>query len=160
MTFSRPLVSLAIVVVVITGAYAWFSQSRNFADADLEVRNQDHKTLSVAGVPLSVLVADTAPSRERGLSGKESLDPDEGMLFVFDAPDTVSFWMKDMLFPIDIIWIGADMHVVDTTEHLSPSTYPSTFSPRAPAQYVLEVREGWVAAHGIAAGSSVLGITQ
>ncbi len=102
-----------------------------------------------------VTVVDTPQTREQGLSGRSTLAPNEGMLFIFDSPEKLSFWMKDMLFSIDIIWIGSDWTVVDTTEHLTPESYPTTVSPRSPAQYVLEVPAGFIQAHDVEIGRSV-----
>lgn len=84
-------------------------------------------------------VARTPAAHERGLSGRDTLLPDTGLLFVFGAPGGYYFWMKDMNFPIDIIWIGSDMHIVDLTESALPESYPAKFTSRGPAQYVLEV---------------------
>src|SRR5512136_601336 len=59
----------------------------------------------VGGVRFEVEVAQTPGTREKGLSGRTGLVDGQGMLFVFDKPDRYMFWMKDMLFPIDIIYI-------------------------------------------------------
>ena len=64
--------------------------------------------------------------------------------------------MKDMYFPIDIIWIGENNTIVDITKNLSPRTYPKTFSPKTEAKYVLEVNSGYVEAHGINIGDLVV----
>ena len=65
---------------------------------------------------LSVEVADTQASRELGLSGREKMGDDEGILFVFDTPGRYGFWMKDMQFPLDIIWINQNGVVVNMKE--------------------------------------------
>lgn len=79
----------------------------------------------------------------RGLSGREKLPENSGMLFVFDKPDYHSFWMKDMKFAIDIIWIDENKKIVDITYNTAPETYPATFRSNVPVQYVLEVNAGW-----------------
>ncbi len=88
-------------------------------------------------------VAQTPEEKQLGLSGRESLPNGEGLLFVYDQPGQHRFWMKDMNFPIDIIWIAEDYRVVDITKDLSPDTYPETFTSSRPAQYVLEVNAGY-----------------
>lgn len=90
---------------------------------------------------------------ERGLGGKDSLGPDEGMFFVFPAPDRYAFWMRDMRFSIDVVWFDERLRVVDVKEDTSPESYPDMFAPSAPARYVLEVSAGYVAAHRIGVGT-------
>jgi uncharacterized protein len=97
------------------------------------------------GIRVSVEVARTPAARARGLSGHAPLGEDEGMLFLFDEADRYGFWMKDMLFPIDIIWIRDG--VVD-------GALPS-YAPREPADTVLEVRAGFAADRGVVPGLSV-----
>lgn len=104
---------------------------------------------------LRVLVADTPALRERGLSGMSRLDAD-GMLFIFDQPDN-GLWMKDMVFPLDIIWISPDLQVVDITEDATPESYPHLFHSQHPAQFAVEVPAGFVRQHHISIGDRVIG---
>ena len=114
--------------------------------------------VSVGDTVVRVEVADTEAAREQGLSGRTSLPEGSGMLFVFDAPGTYGFWMKDMNFSLDMIFADVSGKVVTVDQNLSPESYyqnpPQTFYPSAPAKYVLEVPAGFAAAHGIAAGGS------
>lgn len=100
-------------------------------------------------------VADTDFLRERGLSYRASLAPQTGMLFVFDAPGNLKFWMKDMNFPLDIIWLDADKKVVHIEQSVSPSTYPQSFGPEIPTQYVIELNAGEAKALGLSRGDTV-----
>lgn len=104
---------------------------------------------------ISAEVADTEASREQGLSGRAPLPADAGMLFVFDTPGQYGFWMKDMDFSLDLVWIGADKTVVDVTKNVASSTYPSIFMPQAPVLYVLEMDAGSSDAFGLVKGASV-----
>ncbi len=113
------------------------------------------KVISVAGSVVSVTIADTAQKREVGLSGRTGLGSNEGMLFSFPTPGMYAFWMKDMLFPVDIIWIAKDGKIGTIFEHVSPATYPEVFNPFRPAQFVLEVKEGFVHEHEIMLGDTV-----
>lgn len=97
-------------------------------------------------------VADTQILREQGLSGKKSLPSGTAMLFVFENPSQYGFWMKDMNFPIDILWFtpseveGRDQKkIVFVKENATPESYPEVFSSTTPAQYVLELPAGEVA---------------
>ena len=103
---------------------------------------------------IDVLVAETPAQRARGLSGMLSLPHDEGMLFLFDQSDKFTFWMPDMHFAIDMVWISEDWRVVDVTHHATPESYPKTiYSPRIPARYVLEINDNMANAWGIASGT-------
>jgi uncharacterized membrane protein (UPF0127 family) len=110
-------------------------------------------SIDIAGVRLKVQIADTPDLRERGLSGRSSLAPFDGMLFVFDEPSTL--WMKGMLFPLDIIWVSSKGHVADITEGAQPDSYPKRFSPATPTRYAIEVPAGFVRQHEIEAGDRV-----
>ncbi|MFA6407258.1 MAG: DUF192 domain-containing protein [Candidatus Paceibacterota bacterium] len=92
-------------------------------------------------------VVKTEAEREKGLSGRESLGVNEGMLFVFDSEDMYPFWMKDMKFPIDVIWIRNN-YIVGFAENVSPKvgSAPSEtiFSPPQSIDRALELRAGRV----------------
>ena len=96
----------------------------------------------------------TTPELQRlGLSGREEISRDDGMMFVFDNETTERcFWMKGMNFAIDMIWLDADKKVVFIKENATPETYPESFCTDEPAQYVLEVVTGRAAQLGIEEG--------
>jgi hypothetical protein len=93
-------------------------------------------------------------AQQRGLAGRPSLDPNHGMLFVYQTPGRYPFWMKGMRFPLDFIWID-EGYVVGVTPAVRPETYPATFAPPRPVRYILEVNAGWAAAHDVSAGERV-----
>ena len=97
-------------------------------------------------------IADTPAAQEKGLGGRTYLASDEGMLFIFPRDGEYAFWMKDMHFSIDIIWISADGRIVYIAPNVSPATYPEDFVPPAPARYVLEVPAGFADLHGVKVG--------
>jgi len=72
----------------------------------------------------------------------EKLVEVDGMLFVFEEEKRHPFWMKDMHFPIDIIWISGERKVLEITYGVSPETYPDIFQPQQPVKYVIEVEAG------------------
>lgn len=100
-------------------------------------------------------LARTPATRERGLSGRTTLGEDEGMLFIFPKPGRYAFWMKDMDFSIDMVWITAGKKVAGISSNLSPKSYPKTFSPPSAVQFVLEVPAGSAEKMGLKAGSIV-----
>lgn len=118
---------------------------------NLSAHNQAQ--IDIGGVRLKVQIADTPAMRERGLSGRSTLEPFDGMLFVFDEPSTL--WMKGMLFPLDIIWISPRGQVADITENARPDTYPQRFHSRTPAEFAVEVPAGFVRRHHISIGDRV-----
>jgi uncharacterized membrane protein (UPF0127 family) len=104
---------------------------------------------------IEVEVANTKASRELGLSGRKSMTDDEGLLFVFDTPGRYGFWMKDMKFPLDIIWINQNGIVVDIERNLTPDTYPKPYINDSDATYVLEINAGLAQHFGLYLGSKV-----
>ncbi|BDG04926.1 DUF192 domain-containing protein [Anaeromyxobacter oryzae] len=103
---------------------------------------------------VAVEVARTPESRTRGLMYREKLDPDAGMLFVFDESEPHGFWMKNTLIPLDMIFIDDTGRIVGIVENAEPRTL-TTRDVGAPSRYVLEVNGGWAKAHGIARGDMV-----
>ena len=108
-----------------------------------------------------VELALTVEQHVQGLSGREVLPPGTGMLFVYQRESRSNFWMKEMRFPLDIVWIGADCTVVDVTLDAPPPEPDQTldqlprYSPGDPAQYVLEINAGQFAAEGLRLGDPV-----
>ncbi len=99
---------------------------------------------------ISVEVVDNDTTRTMGLSGREDLGRNDGMLFKFDdSSANRCFWMKDMNFPLDIIWLDQDKKVVHIENNVAPETYPQSYCPDEPAKYVLEVNAGRATELGI-----------
>ena len=109
----------------------------------------------------SVEIAATSAERSRGLSGRESLPNSSGMLFVYESARTPSFWMKDMLIPLDFVWIGEECSVVDLHTDIPPPAPGTstgslpTYRPGSPVRYVLEINAGEVDELGIEVGDRV-----
>lgn len=112
----------------------------------------------IGGRCVEAQVADTPEKKSLGLMHRDSLREGEGMLFVYDKPDTYSFWMKNMLIPLDIIWISEGLKVVEVMRDVPPCKDGSEcipFSPEQPAQYILEVSAGSASKLRIKAGQGV-----
>ncbi len=101
---------------------------------------------------LNVELAITPEQRERGLSGHKPLAINEAMLFVFDTPGKYGFWMKDMLFSIDMIWLSAEGKVVYIEKSVAPDTFPKSFASESPALYFLETKAGFSSQNNIKIG--------
>jgi len=104
---------------------------------------------------VSAEVARTDRERQLGLSNRRSLGDGEGMLFLFGGVGPASIWMKDMRFPLDILWIrgGRIVMIKERAQPLRPEGPPEIFT--AEADSVLEVPAGFAAAKGISLGDAV-----
>ena len=104
----------------------------------------------------SVTVAKTDKEKQIGLSETKKLDKNQGMLFVFDQPDYYSFWMKNMKFPIDIIYINGDKvtTVINSAEPVSNGQLP-IYQPKEKSDKVIEINAGLSKTYNIKNGSQV-----
>lgn len=106
-------------------------------------------SLKINNANINIELADVAEERARGLSGRSNINESDGMLFVFNEPDFYSFWMRDMIFSIDIIWIDENYKIIDIARNVSPDSFPQKFQPQKMAKYVLEVGAGFSDRHNI-----------
>jgi uncharacterized membrane protein (UPF0127 family) len=116
----------------------------------------------VGAASFEVEPAITSAQHTQGLSGRPTLPTDTGMLFIFEQESKLTFWMIDMRFALDMVWIGAGCTVVDITFNAPPPEADQTpdqlprFAPGVPAQYVLEINAGEADSAGIKPGDPVL----
>jgi uncharacterized membrane protein (UPF0127 family) len=106
-------------------------------------------------VPVRVEIADTDAERQTGLMGRTTLAGDAGMLFVFDQEQTLSFWMKDTLIPLSIAYIDAEGRIVDIQDMQPTDDIPPQYVSAEPAQYALEVNQGFFEERGVSVGDMV-----
>lgn len=97
----------------------------------------------------------TQAARGKGLGGVTSLGPRDAMILVFPSDDTWKIWMKDMQVPIDIVWLSKDRRVVYSVTNVSPDN-SDTFTPDAPARYVVELPAGTVTSQNIKTGRTAV----
>lgn len=119
------------------------------------------KTVYIGSLRLRVEVADTEESRRKGLSVRSLLKEDEGMLFVFDQKDVMpAMWMKNMEFPIDIIWIKENK-IVQIDKNVAPPAKKipdaklKIYTPKVPVDYVLEVNGGYTDQNVVQTGAHI-----
>lgn len=157
------------VILIILATVAWrLTIFENSVEQDVKKNgaNQEAKEemensfngagfIRVGNSWVEVEIADTPQKRALGLGGRSALGSNQGMLFVFTESGIHSFWMAGMNFPIDIIWIGADLKVVDVDSNATPESYPATFAPKREAQFALEVPAFWAERNGIQEGTQV-----
>ena len=112
----------------------------------------------INGFELRVYLAVTNDQQIKGLSVKDHLKENEGMLFVYEQPSRQGFWMKDMKFPIDIFWINGNKTVVHIEHNLQPCAYGllcPTYKPGQDSLYVLETVGGFAEKHDVVQGTRV-----
>lgn len=112
----------------------------------------DGSVLKVGNRSIPIELADTDAERVQGLSGRESLQHGSGLLFLFEKMGIQGFWMKDMKFAIDIVWIDENWTVIGIERAVEPDSYPTVFYSNGPVKYVLELNSGEAAALGIDIG--------
>ena len=114
--------------------------------------------LTINGHKIVVEVAATPERRSLGLMHRFSLQPDHGMIFVFERPEPQGFWMKNTFIPLSIAFIAADGRIINIDE-MQPQD-ESTHLSRAPALYAIEMRKGWFTERGIRSGDLVKGLPE
>lgn len=139
------------LIIVIWSFYTFLNKP---APAKYQTAITTH-TLRVGNYVLPIEIADTEAAREQGFSGRERPESGHGLLFIFETPGMYGFWMKEMRFAIDIVWIGDNWEVVGVARDVLPESFPNTFSPPTPVRYVLELPAGDTAAFGIDTGSKL-----
>jgi len=125
------------------------------------IQETNPTTVMIGPAVFTVQVAENHLSRAKGLSGQLGLPDNHGMLFVFESPSIQTFWMKDMLFPIDIVWIS-DTCLVDSITPDIPIPLGSLeadklpkYQSNNPVKYVLEITQGQTEIQDIKAGDPV-----
>ncbi len=141
------IIILSIVVICGVLVFAYLNQKPETSN------DIDHYTLSLNGGNIKHILANTAETRIKGLSGMESLPKDTVMLFVFDTPDKYGIWMKDMNFPIDIIWLDHEGRVITLESNVSPDTFPKVFFPPENSLYTIEANSGFIDQNQLEVGS-------
>src|SRR3989338_6103217 len=106
---------LLTLIVIFLLAFSFFVKKNNIS------------SLILGEKEFSVEVVDSDFARGRGLSGRSALLENQGMFFVFEKESDYGFWMKDMLFPIDIIWIDKNFKINHIENEVKPETYPKVF---------------------------------
>ncbi len=118
-----------------------------YQDQNITINGQHH---------ISVDIAATRDEQSQGLSGRENICSTCGMLFVFDTKDIQHFWMKDMLFDIDVLWVQ-DYRIVGLIEHVSYlGQEKSKFVSPVPVDHVLELPSGYISEHSIHVGDVIM----
>ncbi|MDR4491035.1 MAG: DUF192 domain-containing protein [Candidatus Nitrosocosmicus sp.] len=148
-------IELSIFVVVL-----WLLNAGEIGFSDANPNdNRTSSTVRIDDMNITAILALTPEEQSTGLAIKETMKENEGMLFVFDTPKKYSFWMKDMKFPIDIIWLDSKKKIVHIEDRLEPCVFlllcPS-YAPTTDSLYVLEVVSNFTNKHEVRIGDQVL----
>lgn len=134
-------VGLIIALLVTTGSAFWWWQQH--PGQSLQLHGHNYQTV----------IMRTEAEREQGLSGTDSLPDGQAMLFIFPSDGKWGMWMKDMQYPIDMVWLNGNKQVTYLVKNARPSSYPDTIY-RSPvsSRYVIELPSGTIERTGIAEG--------
>jgi len=157
MGYARRLMRSKLPVLIAGMMLLAASCNRSTTQTTMSTYNDGY--VELAGQLVNVEVADDSQEMQRGLSGRESISEDEGMLFVYSSGTVPGFWMKDMLMPIDIIWIR-NGRVVAISEQVQPEPgipddQLKIYNPGTQVDHVLEVQAGWSGKNGLKIGDEV-----
>ncbi len=150
--------TIFILIVGIVGLIIFANQTfktRDFNSFSDYISKNDLLEIKTPNGIIQAEVSTSSSALELGLSDRSSLGQDKGMLFVFAKEDKQGFWMKDMRFALDIIWLDKNKKVITIEKALSPSTYPNVYFPNEKAKYVLEINAYAVDKYKIATGTTL-----
>lgn len=140
---------IGIVIALTTFDYLHGGAVRSDAYSKLQPIGIKKATLGSSNITL--FIADTDDERTNGLSGITDMAPHEGVLFQFDVAGQKVFWMKDMKFPLDFVYVNNNQ-VVELKENMLPSSYPNTITNFQPANIIIELNAGQIKQRNIKVG--------
>lgn len=142
-----------LLFIVILGGIGVVTMLFLFSDNHM-VSDTVRTPIHIHGYDFDMRIAQNPKDRQQGLSGATLME-NEGMLFVFESPDYHSLWMKDMVISLDMVWLDTLGVVVHILENIHPETFPTIFTPKEKALYVLELPAGAVDRTGVRIGDKI-----
>ncbi len=145
-----------LVIAVLAAAFLIFNQQKIRKEDLLEIT-----LVNSAGKEIKIFAetADNETELTKGLSGREKIPEDRGMLFIFPQEGILTFWMKDMKFPLDMIFLDSQFVIVDINENAQPCKTIQNckiYFSKKPAKYVLEVNAGIVKKNNLKTGDNAI----
>jgi uncharacterized protein len=147
--FWKIIIALAVVLLLLAAAIYFLGEKK---ESGMKVLFME------SWAEFAVEIADNPLARARGLMWRESLPADSGMLFVFTDEAKRSFWMKNTLIPLDLIFVSASGKIVDIKNNFAPCPGGpcESYVSAAPAKYVLEINAGQTAVKGLKIGEQMV----
>lgn len=157
---------ILLIIIGVTGSvvyYVGIPYIQSLQDSTLAERiaievgsnDKDPILVSIGDTRILIDLAVTNFEKEKGLGGRFFLSDNNGLLFVYEKEGFPAIWMKNMIFPIDIVWLDSQFRIVHVEKNISPNTYPSAFRTDLPAKYVLELNAGFLDLHDIHIGNEL-----
>lgn len=148
---------IIIILLIFGGGFTSTSFLTPLRESTSQAKQSGLVRVLVKDLNIDAEVASPGDSKRKGLSGRDSLEISKGMLFVFDKSANYTFWMKDMKFPIDIIWIDENKKVVHIAENASPEPDKkdaelTKYTSSSVAKYILEINAGLSKLHNLQVG--------
>lgn len=145
--------AVAAGVVPPPGAFMGAPDNGDYERTEVTITNNCSQVLGT----VDVRIADTYQQKYTGLSNTTSLANGSGMLFTYEEPAEHTYVMREMDFPLDIVFIGADgrINAIESAPAPEPNENGENIQRTGQAQYILEVPRGWMASHGIHVGHRV-----
>lgn len=151
-------ISIVIILAVVLSTYALVTRDDNNGTSE-EPRATVSFQLTNGFFNVSCEIANSSDEREEGLMYRDTLDADKGMLFVFEDPMQVTFWMKNTNIPLDIVFIDANGVVINIAQANPEPGVPdyqlTTYASEGNARWVVEMNQGMCSTYGIRQGTTV-----
>ncbi len=144
---------LAIIAIFLVAVYFIVNLTIQASRGD-----ENTKIVTLSGQEIKAELADESYEHARGLMFRKSLGQDEGMLFIFPDAQYRTFWMKNTLIPLDILFLDSNLTIVDIKKDFQPCQQDpcSVYTSQLPASYVLEVNAGFVSENMVKIGELVM----
>lgn len=147
----RKIIYLAIIILTVSSIF-YIQSKKNIENI---CSKYEQKEILINNTKINVEISDNDCKRELGLSKRQYMEKD-GMFFVFENSGNYNFWMKDMNFPIDILWIDQDYKIIGIKKSIATSTYPETFGSEYYSRYILELSSGFSDKNNIKIGDKII----
>lgn len=149
------LIIIGSIIIIFTT----FNKSTTTEPETLESNQSDLTEIKINTSSGKVIVyselAQTNEERQQGLMNRTELEEDRGMLFIFPKEQMFTFWMKNTLIPLDIIFIDKEKTIINIAENTKTNQTSEVYSSKRKGLYVLEVNGGWCKRNGVKAGDNV-----
>ncbi|OGH11095.1 MAG: hypothetical protein A2857_02975 [Candidatus Levybacteria bacterium RIFCSPHIGHO2_01_FULL_36_15] len=153
----KKIIFIYLLLVVVLGSFVLIKSGYIKIPSSNLTQNTNQAYVEVNNNKIKLLLAKTPQEQMAGLSNKDKLDAESGMLFVFKQKDYVQFWMKNMKFAIDMIYIS-DNKIVDVFQNLKPPSDQKSiqiYRPREKANFVLQINAGLAQKYKIKPGDKI-----